>query len=309
MLQYDGASARLVALVDEQVAREQGRHPVGGFGHLNDEQLADEIRDAYEMLRLHTREGNYLVAALRWLSQRAHANPHTDPAAHRSAMLQTVWLHSRAGRSRLRQHRNWRTREVLGPLRFKARKNGVGILSAILLLASFPLIIMAAIGFRMARPGDIEASLEASLIPSALLLVAYLQAKVKDLLAVQRCEVSHDGTITLIRYNDRIPFDVNHYRYIRMYRWTWGAPRHQSLPGMLILRRDSPVTFWTALSTHIYPRFNEERVIVFLQHWRMPDGRRISPDAMGEVFYQACVRAGRTPLEVEYGTDGWELED
>ncbi|MCV6976461.1 hypothetical protein [Mycobacterium bourgelatii] len=299
----------MAALVDAQVAREQGRAAVSGLGHLNDDQLADEIRDAYEALCLHTSEGNYLVQALRILSQRHYADPYADPAAHRSAMVRTVWLHTKAGRSRWRRRKMWRTRGVAGPLHYKARRNAVGILWAITLFFGFPLILMAATGFRIGHPGDAEAFSKAVLIPLSLLLVAYLHAKVKELLAVQRCEVNPDGTITLIRYDRRIPFDVKHYRYVRMYRWVWGAPRHQTVPGMLILRRDSPLTFWAALSTHIYPRFDDERVIVFLQTWRTPDGTRISPDAMGQVFCQACVRAGRTPLEVEYGTSGWELED
>ncbi|MCV6962972.1 hypothetical protein BST27_01865 [Mycobacterium intermedium] len=185
----------------------------------------------------------------------------------------------------------------------------MGILWAITLFFGFPLILMAATGFRIGHPGDAEAFLKAVLIPLMLLLVAYLHATVKELLAVQRCEVNHDGTITLIRYDRRIPFDVKHYRYVRMYRWVWGAPKYQTVPGMLILRRDSPLTFWAALSTHIYPRFNDERVIVFLQTWRTSDGTRISPDAMAELFCQACIRGGRTPLKVEYGTSGWELED
>lgn len=310
---------RLVALVDAQVAREQGRRPIGSVASLDDEQLADEINRLCAALRLGAEESVELVENLRARSREGEPCGIKDVDPHSEAVRSATWHASRfhvpPWRWRIRDKCVVRSCDVVGPVRFKARKTAAGVLSSIVLLYAVPFILLvgtaAATGYTL--PGaEYEKFRAMMVLPLWLLAVAYLHAQVRQRLAAQRCEVNRDGTITLIRNRRERPFDVAAYPYVRLRRFVWGAPRRlvRHVPGMLIMRRDGPVTFWNALSTHIYPRFNDECVIVFFQNWWTADGGWVAPDAMGEVFRQACIRAGRRPVfETEVDRSDWEVRD
>lgn len=310
---------RLVALVDAQIAREQGRRPTGSLASLDDEQLAVEINRLCATLRLGAEESVTLVDNLRARSREGDpfgikdVDPH--PESVRSATWHASRFHVPPWRWRIRDKCVVRSCDVVGPVRFKARKTAVGVLSLIELMYAVPFFLLvitaAATGYPVPH-GDYEKFRATMVLPLSLLAVAYLHAQVRQRLAVQRGVVDRDGTITLIRYGRERPFDLAAYPYVRLKRFVWGAPRRvvRHVPGMLIMRRDSPVTFWNALSTHFFPRFNDERVIVFFQSWWTADGGWIAPDAMGEVFRQACIRAGRRPVfDTEFGRSDWEVRD
>jgi hypothetical protein len=138
----------------------------------------------------------------------------------------------------------------------------------------------------------------------AIMLVGYLRTKG----AVQTCYVDESGAITLIRGDVAIPFDLNHFQYVRMYTSTGDYSRHQS---MLVLQRDAEPTELTWLSSIFTPRVDGDRVVLFYNRWRDANNAIIAPSMMDDLFYQACVRAGRPPEArgggLFFGSPGWDL--
>jgi hypothetical protein len=142
---------------------------------------------------------------------------------------------------------------------------------------------------------------------AAVLLLAFL-AYLRPKGAVQSCDVDENGAITLIRRDVRIAFDLNHFRYIRMYN-RQGDTDSSPVPGMLVLNRDTPPSPWTWLSSVVFPRVNDERVVLFFNRWHDADGYFVGPRDMAALFFQACERACRPPtiLNHPFGADTWEV--
>lgn len=143
-------------------------------------------------------------------------------------------------------------------------------------------------------------------MPAMLLMVVltYLRPKC----AVQSCYVDQDGAITLIRGGVRIPFDLNHFRYVRMYNSQQDTDSSPP-PGMLVLCRDTAPSPWTWVSSFLFPRVDEQRVVLFFSRWRDAEGYLVGPRDMSALFFQACVRAGHPPtiLEHSFDPDTWEV--
>jgi hypothetical protein len=140
----------------------------------------------------------------------------------------------------------------------------------------------------------------AALLVSAL---AYLRSK----RAVQECHVEPNGAITLVRGNVRIPFDLNHFRYARMYV---GNDDLSEQPSMLVLSRDTRPNGSTWLSSVLLPRVDEERVVLYFNRWWDGDGALIVPSVMAETFRRAYMYAGREPQRLDgrlFGAAGWEV--
>jgi hypothetical protein len=123
--------------------------------------------------------------------------------------------------------------------------------------------------------------------------------------AVQSCYVDQNG-ITLIRRDVTIPFDPNQFRCIRMYCTESDAVTY---PSMLVLYRDTQPSLVTWIASILFPRVDDRRVVLFFNRWRDADGYLVGPHDMAALFYQACVRAGRTPTEKDrfFGASGWEV--
>jgi hypothetical protein len=121
--------------------------------------------------------------------------------------------------------------------------------------------------------------------------------------AAQRCYVDpNSGAITLFRGKDAIPFDLSHFQYVRGYFTSSGSGRR---PGVLVLSHDTKPTGLTRLRSVFLPRFDTERVVLFYASWW--DGwSKIPTFTMDDLFRQACVRAGRPP--VERGGYHWEVD-
>jgi hypothetical protein len=130
-----------------------------------------------------------------------------------------------------------------------------------------------------------------------LAVLAYLRPR----RAVRSCYVDANGGIRLTRGQVNVPFDLNHYRYVRMHNS--GATR-ATIPSMLVLYRDTQPSTWTWLSSILSPRVTDERVVLFFNRWWDADGYWVGPRDMAALFYQACVRAGHTPTKA---TAGWEV--
>jgi hypothetical protein len=119
--------------------------------------------------------------------------------------------------------------------------------------------------------------------------------------AVRGCYVDPNGGITLTHGKVSVPFDLNHYRYVRMHN---SGGTRTVMPGMLVLYRNTPPSAWTWLSSILSPRVTDERVVLFFNRWWDADGYYIGPRDMAALFYQACVRAGHTPADA---AGGWRV--
>jgi hypothetical protein len=143
-------------------------------------------------------------------------------------------------------------------------------------------------------------------VTSTLVLAAVL-AVLRPLRAVRSCYVHPSGAVTLMRGNVAIPFDLNHYRYVRMYV---SRVNKISQPSMLVMCRDPHSGSRPRVVNFVFPCVNTERVVVFFNRWRAADSSFIAPGELGVVFFQACVRAGRTPIKEPGpwgGTPEWEV--
>jgi hypothetical protein len=138
-----------------------------------------------------------------------------------------------------------------------------------------------------------------------VVLIAYLRPKG----AVQGCYVDQNGAITLIRRDVTIPFDLNHFRYVRMYNSEGGDTDSSPTPSMLVLSRDTPPSPWTWLSSVLWPRVNGERIVLFFNRWWDADGYFVGPRDMAALFFQACELAGHPPTVLNhfFGSDTWEV--
>jgi len=108
--------------------------------------------------------------------------------------------------------------DVVGLLHFKSAGWWLGAVSGVALA-----LAMAQMPLPIAVPATAAALL--------LAVLAYLRPK----RAVQSCNVDQNGALTLMRGDVRIPFDLNHYRYIRLYS---AKNRAIIYPSVLVLYRD-----------------------------------------------------------------------
>jgi hypothetical protein len=140
--------------------------------------------------------------------------------------------------------------------------------------------------------------------PAALALAVLGYVRPKG--AVHSCYVDQNGAITLIRRDVTIPFDLSRYRCIRMHNSRSGS---MTYPSMLVLYRDTRPSMWTWLASVLFPRVDDERVVLFFNRWWDADGYFVGPRDLAALFYRACVRAGRTPTERRsfFGSSGWEV--
>jgi hypothetical protein len=64
---------------------------------------------------------------------------------------------------------------------------------------------------------------------------------------------------------------------------------------MIVFDRNSPPGIGTLLSSMLFPRVNEERVVLFHNRWWTDDGALIGPNELDDFFLYTCARAGLQP--------------
>ena len=126
--------------------------------------------------------------------------------------------------------------------------------------------------------------------------------------AAQQCSVERNLAITLIRGSREIPLDLNQYRYVRMHISTtrYGS----SFPSMLVFNRDTRPGAGTLLSSMLFPRVDDGRIVLFHNRWYNPDGAIIPPGTVDDFFLDTCSRAGYEPqfMKKWYKTGtNWEV--
>jgi hypothetical protein len=127
--------------------------------------------------------------------------------------------------------------------------------------------------------------------------------------AAQQCSVDQRLAVTLGRGGREIPLDLNHYRYVRMHVSNPSYGRNYA--SMLVFDRDRRPGVGTLLSSILFPRFDDGRIVLFYINWTTTAGVRISHTRADEFFRDVCRRAGHEPRIMKrfwsYGTDPWEV--
>jgi hypothetical protein len=111
--------------------------------------------------------------------------------------------------------------------------------------------------------------------------------------AAQTCTVAPNLAVTLGRGGREIPLDLSNYRYIRTH--TSQARDSDNFPGMLIFDRDTPPGFGTMVSSLLFPRFDDARIVLFHNRWYNAQANIISPIQIDDFFLDMCRRAGYEP--------------
>jgi len=198
------------------------------------------------------------------------------------------------------------------PTLFQRRARGPAVMSTsvsgLLHFKSAGWLVWAILGVALALV-TVQLPLVGAVPATAAVLLMVLAAYLRPKSAVQICSVDQDGAITLMRRDVTIPFDLNHFRYVRMYNSQGGDSDSSETPSMLVLCRDTPPSLWTWLSSVLLPRVNEERIVLFFSRWWDADGYFVGPRDMAALFFQACERAGRPPtiLSHRFSIDTWEV--
>jgi hypothetical protein len=137
-----------------------------------------------------------------------------------------------------------------------------------------------------------------------LAVLAYLRPRG----AVQSLYFGERGAISLVGRGVTVPFDLNHYRYVRMHDSTPGE-FGSTFPSMLVLYRDTRPSVVTWLTSVLFPRVTEERVVLFFNRWWDADGYLVGPQVLSDRFHRACARAGRKPSKIGgfFRRSGWEV--
>jgi hypothetical protein len=199
--------------------------------------------------------------------------------------------------------RRMKIRTVSGSSAAHVTQGIVGLLSfrsAAMRLVIVMGVVVAIFTVFIGLPWSVPATAAALLVS----VLAYLRSK----RAVQKCYVEPNGTITLVRGNVGIPFDINHFRYARMYISNDDGAEH---PSMLVLSRDTRPNGMTWLSSVLLPRVDDERVVLYFSRWWDADGALIVPSMMADLFRRTYVYAGREPKGLDgrlFGVRGWEVD-
>jgi hypothetical protein len=126
--------------------------------------------------------------------------------------------------------------------------------------------------------------------------------------AAQQCTVDRNLFITLGRGGREIPLDFRQYRYVRMH--VSQSRYGRSYPSMLVFDRDSPPGMGTLLSSMLFPRFDEGRIVLLYMSWTTDAGARISYNRVDDFFIDTCRRAGLDPhfrrTWFTWGRAGWD---
>jgi hypothetical protein len=157
--------------------------------------------------------------------------------------------------------------------------------------------------------GSLQLPLQAGIpLLAAALLVIFLSLA-RPTRAVRECNVDQNLAITFIRGGRDIPLDFNHYRYVRMHV---SSPRYgNNFPSMLVFNRDSRPGVGALLSSMLFPRVDDRRIVLFYSKWWNADGAVIPITVLDDFFRDACRRAGYEPqfrkTWFASGTGGWEV--
>jgi hypothetical protein len=127
-------------------------------------------------------------------------------------------------------------------------------------------------------------------VPPAL--IAFLSV-LRPSRAAQTCTVAPNLAVTLGRGDREFPLDLDNYRYIRTH--TSQVRYGDNFPSMVVFDRDSPPGFGTLMSSMLFPRADDGRIVLFHSRWYDAKANIISPHRIDDFFLDMCRRAGYEP--------------
>ena len=99
--------------------------------------------------------------------------------------------------------------------------------------------------------------------------------------------------MALGRDGREIPLDLTNYRYIRTH--TSQVRYGGNSPSMVVFDRDTPPGFGALVSSVLFPRFDDGRIVLFHNRWYNAQATIIAPSRIDDFFLDMCRRARYEP--------------
>jgi hypothetical protein len=199
--------------------------------------------------------------------------------------------------------------DLVGVWHFKSAARWVGVVVGVVLGFGAISIPFSMVAMPAAfDSGDMSGAVLSAVASGAvgLSLITYSLWRPKR--AAQQCTVDRNLFVILGRGGRAIPLDFRQYRYVRMH--VSQSRYGRTYPSMLVFDRDSPPGIGTLLSSMLFPRFDEGRIVLFHMSWTTAAGARIAYDRVDDFFIDTCRRAGLEPhfrrTWFTIGSPGWD---
>jgi hypothetical protein len=184
--------------------------------------------------------------------------------------------------------------DLVGVWHFKSAARWAGVICGVVLgfgVISIPFSMVAQPA--LFEGGDMSGAVLSALASGAVGLSLISYSLWRPTRAAQQCSVDRNLFITLGRGGREIPLDFRQYRYVRMH--VSQARYGRTYPSMLVFDRDSPPGIGTLLSSMLFPRFDDGRIVLFYMNWTTAAGARIAYTRVDDFFIDTCRRAGYEP--------------
>jgi hypothetical protein len=135
--------------------------------------------------------------------------------------------------------------------------------------------------------------LQTALPLGAVCLLLITLSLLRPTRAAQTCTVAPNLAVTLGRGGRDIPLDLNNYRYLRTH--TSQVRYGSNFPSMVIFDRDTAPGFGAMVSSVLFPRVDDARIVLFHNRWYNAQANIISPIQIDDFFIDMCRRAGYQP--------------
>jgi hypothetical protein len=199
--------------------------------------------------------------------------------------------------------------DLVGVWHFKSAARWLGVTCGVVLgfgaiSIPFALITQPA----LFDSGDISGEILGAVVSGAVGLSLISYSLWRPTRAAQQCTVERNLFITLSRGGRDLPLDFRQYRYVRMHvsQTRFGS----SFPSMMVFDRDSPPGMGTLLSSMLFPRCDEGRMVLFHSRWTTEAGVMIGVSRLDDFFIDTCTRAGCEPhfrrTWFTCGRPGWD---
>jgi hypothetical protein len=199
--------------------------------------------------------------------------------------------------------------DLVGVWHFKSAARWAGVICGVVLgfgAISIPFSMVAQPA--LFESGDMSGAVLSALASGAVGLSLISYSLWRPTRAAQQCTVDRNLFITLGRGGREIPLDFRQYRYARMH--TSQRRYGGKYASMLVFDRDRPPGVGTLLSSMLFPRFDDGRIVVFYMNWMTAAGARIAFNRVDDFFIDTCRRAGYEPhfrRTFSWGRPAWDV--